>query len=318
MLLRQTASTVLFASALVVNCGTDGGATFQDQDGSNGSSGANNESEATDGSGRYGFGSSGEPGTSSGSVGDGGVEICDGIDNDGNGIIDDVDVGNDGICDCLRIATLGKTGTWGSGDVFATWLNERSTLGADKLGSDVLTRELLDKYQVIVAENLSENGRSYSDEEVEALRDWVKAGGGFLTLIGYSDSSERTNVNALLSSFGMSYKSTQILSKQGGSTVPITEWIDHPVTKGVSKVGVDNGYEPTGKGTILATKNDLTLLKAQEVSEGHVLMWGDEWITYDSEWSDHQDYQVELFWLNMIKWLTPAKECQVPIPPSIK
>ena len=28
-------------------------------------------------------------------------ETCDGIDNDGNGIVDDVDVGHDGVCDCL-------------------------------------------------------------------------------------------------------------------------------------------------------------------------------------------------------------------------
>jgi hypothetical protein len=43
-------------------------------------------------------------------------------------------------------------------------------------------------------------------------------------------------------------------------------------------------------------------------------MWGDEWITYDSEWKDHPDYQVELFWLNVIKWLTPKAECQVAVP----
>ena len=51
---------------------------------------------------------------------------------------------------------------------------------------------------------------------------------------------------------------------------------------------------------------------------GHLLVWGDEWITYNSEWSGHPDYQVTLFWLNMIKWLTPAKECQVAIPPNVK
>src|SRR5690606_5076652 len=50
-------------------------------------------------------------------------DTCDGIDNDGNGIIDDVDVGRDGICDCLMIATLGEPGVWGEGDVFATWLD---------------------------------------------------------------------------------------------------------------------------------------------------------------------------------------------------
>jgi hypothetical protein len=50
---------------------------------------------------------------------------------------------------------------------------------------------------------------------------------------------------------------------------------------------------------------------------GHIVVWGDEWITYDSEWVDVQDQQVELFWLNILKWLTPAKQCQVAIPPSL-
>ena len=45
------------------------------------------------------------------------------------------------------------------------------------------------------------------------------------------------------------------------------------------------------------------------------MVWGDEWLTYDSEWTQHPEYQLELFWLNAIKWLTPAKDCQVAIPP---
>jgi hypothetical protein len=43
-------------------------------------------------------------------------------------------------------------------------------------------------------------------------------------------------------------------------------------------------------------------------------VWGDEWITYNSEWVNHPDYQVPLFWTNTIKWLTVAGTCQVPIP----
>jgi hypothetical protein len=46
-------------------------------------------------------------------------------------------------------------------------------------------------------------------------------------------------------------------------------------------------------------------------------VWGDEWITYDSEWQDVEDQQVELFWLNILKWLSPPMTCQVPIPPDI-
>ena len=256
--------------------------------------------------------SSGSGATSSGSSGG---EVCDGLDNDGDGVIDNVDKGNDGICDCLRIATLGVIGTWGQGDVFTSWLDGKSDNGAVDLNDQVLTKSLLDQYQVVVAQDLSKMNRSYAPEEVTALSDWVQAGGGFMTLIGYADPSELANANLLLGAFGMSYGSQQILQKSGGSTVPVTQWVPHPVTLGITLLGVDNGYPVQGAGTTLATEQGFELLKAQEVGAGHVLMWGDEWITYDSEWNTHPEYQVEGFWLNAIKWLTPTKDCQVPLPP---
>src|SRR6476661_8641828 len=37
-------------------------------------------------------------------------EVCDGKDNDGNGVTDDVDAQGDGVCDCLNIATIGEIG----------------------------------------------------------------------------------------------------------------------------------------------------------------------------------------------------------------
>jgi len=45
-------------------------------------------------------------------------------------------------------------------------------------------------------------------------------------------------------------------------------------------------------------------------------VWGDEWISDNSEWQSHPDYQVERIWLNVITWLTPAKQCQVALPPT--
>lgn len=258
--------------------------------------------------------------------GDGGAKtfgsetLCNGIDDDGNGIIDDVDVGKDGICDCLKIATLGITGTWGQGDVFASWLSSRSNFGAQDLGNQVLTPELLAPLQVIVAQDVSTIGRSYAPAEVTALNDWINnVGGGFMTLIGYASPSEVDNVNLLLQPMGMNYGNTQILAKpKGGSTIPITNWIAHPVTQGVSRIGMDNGYEVQGGGTVLATEQGHDILRVMQPGKGHALMWGDEWITYNSEWSDHPDYQVQLFWINMIKWLTPTNVCQVPIPATIK
>lgn len=36
--------------------------------------------------------------------------VCDGLDDDCNGVVDDVDVNADGVYDCLKIALLGKHG----------------------------------------------------------------------------------------------------------------------------------------------------------------------------------------------------------------
>jgi hypothetical protein len=244
-------------------------------------------------------------------------EVCDGVDNNCDGIIDNVDKNGDGICDCLLIATLGLAGTWGQGDVFSTWLSARSNTGAAPLMDQTLTPDLLKKYEVIVAQDVHMN-HTYTADEVAALQAWVNAGGGFMTLIGYANPGEETNVNLLLAPFGMNYGDNQILPKgNGNSTVPITEWTPHPIDQGVTAVGVDDGYPVQGMGTVIATGGGYNVGLAQTVSAGHVFMWADEWITYDSEWTQHPDYQVELFWVNAIKWLTAANTCQVPIPPVL-
>jgi hypothetical protein len=205
---------------------------------------------------------------------------------------------------------------WGEGDVFDAWLDSRSNEGATDLADTVLSAEVLSPFHVIVAQDLSA-GHAYSAEEALALDAWIKAGGGFMTLIGYADPDVLTNVNTLLSSFGLSYADEQILPRQGGQTVPVTEWLQHPVTEGISQIGVDNGYRVQG-GSVIGLEASVEVLTSFEVELGHVLVWGDEWITYNSEWTEHPDYQVELFWVNAIKWLTAATDCQVPIPEQIK
>lgn len=260
-------------------------------------------------------------------TGNGTPELCDGLDNNGNGIIDDVDAGGDGVCDCLNIATLGHIGPWSNGgNIFASWLDARSPQGAVALGDQPLTPELLAPFQVIVSLHVGTMGvgngnrmspahHAFSEAEVGAFQAWVRAGGGVMTTIGYAgdEAAEVVNVNRLLAPLGMGYSTTRL-----GLTGFVRTWTPHPVTEGVRNINTDNGVEPEGSGmTVAQGGNNQAALQVLQAGSGRVVVWGDEWITYDSEWEDVRDQQVELFWLNILKWLSPPNECQVPIPPSI-
>ena len=72
-----------------------------------------------------------------------GSEIaCDGVDENQNGVIDDVDKGKDGLCDCLRIGFLGALASdaGNATGAFETWLEERSDVPVTHIGArDALT-----------------------------------------------------------------------------------------------------------------------------------------------------------------------------------
>jgi hypothetical protein len=303
--------------------------------GAGGSSVSSAGSSATSSSGGSGslvlnVGGSADSGGAGSLVGNGGPETCDGVDNDANGIIDDVDAGHDGICDCLNIATIGHIGPWSNGgNIFAAWLESRSPLGAVELADEQLTPESLRRFQVIVVLHAGTNEANndggiiapahhpFSDAEVSAFQGWVKGGGGVMTTIGYTGDglTELQNVNKLLGSVGMGYSTTKM-----DLTGDIQQWAAHPVSDGITNIFTQNGGQPEDtQGTSIARNKDgKVALQVGETGAGRIAVWGDEWITYDSEWADVEGQQVEHFWLNLLKWLSPPTQCQVPIPPRVK
>jgi len=242
------------------------------------------------------------------------LEVCDGIDNDGNDVIDDLDAGNDGVCDCIRVASFGQSGIWRGGNVFSDWLGERTARGVDGLANQMITTDLLEPYHVVVIEDASVVERVYGQTEVDALHSWVESGGGLLTLTGYTSSAvENDNVHRLLAPWGLGYGDQTILPRQG-DPVPVTEWVEHPLAASVATAGFDNGYPVVGPGLVYARAGGFDVGLAVEAGEGRIVVWGDEWIGYTSEWAGVPTYQMERFWQNTFKWLTPPSKCQVDIP----
>lgn len=251
-------------------------------------------------------------------------EICDRRDNDENGVIDDADVEGDGVCDCLKVASIGRPGAYGQGDLqFRTWPNAMAQNHVVPLDDAELTPERLANIDVLIVLNVSTfadvPGESphheFTDAEIAAFERWVRAGGGVFTTAGYSAeiSKEVVNVNKLLEPFELAYSPT----KYGLSGI-VSNWTKHPVTEGVLRVYVDAGAEPDGASAITLAKDaaDRVALQAPMSDSARILVWGDEWITYASQWRAEANQQVERFWVNAFTWLSRESSCQRTIVPN--
>jgi hypothetical protein len=99
------------------------------------------------------------------------------------------------------------------------------------------------------------------------------------------------------------------------------------LSTGVTLVGYENGHSinAPADGHVAATMTGMNALVGKLVGNGRVLAYGDEWITYTSQWTGAGDpsatdpscqgelpqdkYQIAQFWYNMIHWSQPAANC---------
>ena len=168
--------------------------------------------------------------------------------------------------------------------------------------------------------------RTILASEVNAVRDWVNNGGGLMTTIDLTGTAaEMGNANLLLNPFGIAYSVTDVSILPSNSTVttfstaaPIASQITAgvnalPYRRGVSIEGLAGGNLPSNSSTFSlyasggnssggGGHSDYAFGVATIVNgTGHVNVWGDEWITYDSTWTGA--YQVQTYWNNVLTWL---------------
>jgi hypothetical protein len=262
--------------------------------------------------------------------------------------------GGDGcVCPPVNLAVLGKPGKWGAnpaGDpdtALQDWLNSSSagTARADNFtGRVTLTADFLSTYNVIILASLADDSNmgpwwTYSDAEVAAFRAWLEAGGGVIALTGYSSGNEMSPVNQLIGWSGVSFNNDgvwggcvdwQICGCTHSNTV--SDWnrsdpVIANLSKGVTLVGFQNGHSiaAPADGHVGATVDGKNVLVGKSVGQGRVLAFGDEWITYTSQWTGAGDpsgtdpncvgflpqdkYQMAQFWYNMIRWSQPTATC---------
>ena len=236
--------------------------------------------------------------------------VCDGKDDDCNGRIDDLDAGKDGICDCLRIGIIGSPGSNPSAN-FQAWLQARGTTveRMHQTPAEVFDLALLDKYDVIIFDRLP---REYTAAEAATLQAWVEARGGFMSMTGYTGSpAPDFYTNALLAPFGLEYQ-------PGLHSEPVTNFAKHPVTDGLTSVTFAGGYlvkdvgPNGGTSTAIGSISAGPVVFAHERGKGRAVVWGDEWIEFDSEWTSLPE--IEKLWVNIIAWIGPQDSCQVTVP----
>lgn len=245
-------------------------------------------------------------------------ELCDRRDNDDNGIVDDADVEGDGVCDCLKIASIGRPGAFGKGDLqFRTWPNAMAQNHVVSLADAKLTEDLLADYDVLIVLNVStvpsvsgeKTHHVFSADEVAAFEGWVRAGGGAFTTAGYSGeiSDEVANINQLLAPFKLAYS-----PNKWGLDGIVTRWTAHPITEGVRRVYAEAGMVPDGPSalTLGTDPTEHVALQVPKEDPAKIIVWGDEWITYASQWQAEADQQVERFWVNALTWLSREGSCQ--------
>lgn len=231
---------------------------------------------------------------------------CNSKDDDCNGAIDDVDVGKDGICDCLGVLILGSTGSLAAG-TFEAWLKSKGTTTTRKLDTAPYGAADLVGIDVVILDRLS---RDPSAAEIDALNTWVKNGGALITMTGYDHSgADATRPNKVIEPLGAKYDVTV------RPNAPITEWdLTHPIAKDMSSVTFAGGYavipDMAAKTAVVARSSGTPVAVAVEAGMGRAFVWGDEWIEYDSEWKALPT--VPKLWANIFGWVV-QRRCGVKI-----
>jgi hypothetical protein len=287
------------------------------------------------------------------------------------------DAGNCTKCDPVRIVSIGQPATYGSGSSDSTKAFEAFMNGNTKGTATMkmqttkpsITADFLGQYDVVILQALyltpydQNQVWSFSSAEASALHDWVSnQGGALIAMAGYfSDMPvELGPLNQLMAPFGITYNSDDIFGQDyctdnlcycSYGSIPFDAWINTPDCSAITvnhdgstlgKVGIFRGrsLKCSGDGCNVIAKDPKTgnaIGIGKPVGQGRLFAWGDEWVTYTSQWgldatsnqyddavkfaqcvghTPHTSYVVPQFWYNVFRWVANTSCFTIVVPPT--
>jgi hypothetical protein len=260
----------------------------------------------------------GAAGASSVTSGGAGVGVGGASNSNGNDLNLDVDaatVDQDAATGCshLNIGILGNPGSNNASN-FQQWLMKSGTSvrRVQTTADEPMTRATLDSFDVVVVDCLT---RDYTADEASIFAAWVTGGGGVASMSGYhDDTTVDWHANSLLAPLGVAYAGNRVWG-------PVTKFATHPTTAGLTSVTFTGGYPVSDLGGVTSTRTPIAFLQgtpettvgwAIQMGAGHALVWGDEWIEFDSEWSTYP--QIPQLWVQVFSWISPLTKCLLDPP----
>lgn len=269
-------------------------------------------------------------------------------------------------CYCLRVAVIGTADSAAdnaNASAFRDWLNTKSNALVTVLDpkdpvapqpKPTLTAEFLANYDVIILQLQGESKIgpfwTYTPEEIAALKTWVEAGGGIISLTGYNGEQkdpETAADNQLLSAVaGISYTPQDIVGGDQapaeaycwGNSAVINDFVaESPIGYELSAVGAFYGYPVVGGEPAAYDAQGNVVAATAQVGNGFVMAWADEWVLFTSQWyaanpddaqftdpnnpcfdkRPEQVFNLPQFWYNALTYAGGARTCFEIEEPSI-
>jgi hypothetical protein len=261
-------------------------------------------------------------------------------------------------CYCVRMGVVGifdSAANEGDNDVsaFVDWLNHDSSakvtmINQDNTAKPTINAKFLDDYDVLLflyqSSNLDSNWWTYSKAESDALRNWIEAGGGVISVTGFNGRATQNEVSAINSiltpATGLSYsEDPQHILNQCPSNMPCFCWWnavpldgfnpEHPISYKVTQIGAMIGSKilAPDDAEIVASNSEGNTVVAREIGRGRAVAIADEWPLFSRLWveslnTDHLNFQIpedEDTWPSHPcyneeeeYWMTPGNVFQIP------